>query len=419
MAWRDQLRPSTFRGVPFFVDSHTLAGGRRAMQHQYPLRDVPYVEDLGRKAGQHRLQLYVLGPDYMAARDRLLEALNAAGPATLVHPYLGSKRVVVSDVSMRESTRKGGIATFSVTFLETGEQPRPDTLAHTPTRVFASSLAADEALAESFVDSHTVDGLPEFVREDAIETVSQDLQDIWSTVPELPTGDLMSHLPSIIKDGMAVAERVQEEIKRVEGYVTGGMALVGDVQSFAAGGWQQNLLSYLEDVVPIGGLMSTYSDILGLLGGRDSASNASSWAATPSRIQQANNRQALSTLVHGIIVVSACRVAAVAHYPTADDALATRDQLMDWLDDQLDTAPDEVFGPLTDLRSEVTTDLATRGSQLARVATYTSPATLPALVLAHRIHGDARREDEIISRNRVRHPGAVPGGVPLEVLRDA
>jgi prophage DNA circulation protein len=42
-------------------------------------------------------------------------------------------------------------------------------------------------------------------------------------------------------------------------------------------------------------------------------------------------------------------------------------------------------------------------------------ATLPALVVAHRVYGDATRADEIVSRNRVRHPGFVPGGIALEV----
>jgi len=41
---------------------------------------------------------------------------------------------------------------------------------------------------------------------------------------------------------------------------------------------------------------------------------------------------------------------------------------------------------------------------------------MPAIVLAYRLYGDAERADEIVARNRVRHPGFVPGGQPLEVL---
>mgnify|MGYP000977712715 CR=1 FL=1 len=38
------------------------------------------------------------------------------------------------------------------------------------------------------------------------------------------------------------------------------------------------------------------------------------------------------------------------------------------------------------------------------------PASVPALVAAHRLYGDAGRDAEIVGRNRIRHPGRVPGG---------
>lgn len=45
--------------------------------------------------------------------------------------------------------------------------------------------------------------------------------------------------------------------------------------------------------------------------------------------------------------------------------------------------------------------------------------TMPALLIAHRVYGDARRADDIVSRNRIAHPGFVSGGQVLEVLKDA
>jgi prophage DNA circulation protein len=43
---------------------------------------------------------------------------------------------------------------------------------------------------------------------------------------------------------------------------------------------------------------------------------------------------------------------------------------------------------------------------------------LPALVVAHRLYGDAARADEITVRNGARHPGALRGGIALEVLSE-
>ena len=52
------------------------------------------------------------------------------------------------------------------------------------------------------------------------------------------------------------------------------------------------------------------------------------------------------------------------------------------------------------------------------MASYTPQATLPALVIAHRLYGDATRADEVCVRNNVRHPGALRGGMALEVLSE-
>lgn len=87
------LRPASFRGVPFDAfEEHSEAGGRRLVRHEFPLRDTPYAEDMGRKAGQWQVEAFVLRnrwADYEAARNRLRDALNEAGPGTLIHHSAG------------------------------------------------------------------------------------------------------------------------------------------------------------------------------------------------------------------------------------------------------------------------------------------------------------------------------------------
>ena len=51
----ENLRPASFRGVAFEVESHSESGGRRIELHEYPLRDTPYAEDLGKKAGKWQI----------------------------------------------------------------------------------------------------------------------------------------------------------------------------------------------------------------------------------------------------------------------------------------------------------------------------------------------------------------------------
>lgn len=49
---------------------------------------------------------------------------------------------------------------------------------------------------------------------------------------------------------------------------------------------------------------------------------------------------------------------------------------------------------------------------------YTPRETLPSLLVAYQIYGDAGRADEIAARNTPRHPGFLVGGNQLEVLAD-
>lgn len=142
MSWKDQLRPGSFRGAPFKVDGHEHAGGRRLAVHAYPLRDRPYPEDLGRRPDRFEVEAFVLGADYMAARDRLVAACRARGPGRLVHPWLGVLNVAVEVYRVVETSRRGGMARIVMTMVEGGENVYPTSGANDAHLVGAAATAA-------------------------------------------------------------------------------------------------------------------------------------------------------------------------------------------------------------------------------------------------------------------------------------
>lgn len=87
--WRDLRREASFRGVPFWVDSDSVPVGRRTQLHEYPKRDQPLVEDMGRQTREYKFDGFIIGPDFISQRDRLLVALDTPGPGELVHPWFG------------------------------------------------------------------------------------------------------------------------------------------------------------------------------------------------------------------------------------------------------------------------------------------------------------------------------------------
>ncbi|ADU63396.1 DNA circulation family protein [Pseudodesulfovibrio aespoeensis Aspo-2] len=392
------LHDASFRGVAFFVEAHTLTGGRRLVQHEYPLRDLPYAEDMGRKGRMYSVECYLLGADYLSRADELMGALEEGGPATLVHPYLGSRRVAVAEFSRQESTREGGLVRFKVSFVETGDSAEPDSVRDTSWAVGAQADQAGLTLQEDFAETWSTSKFSEWVRESGIVSVRRGVASIRSAAE-------LAALPAMS------ASTLFAQATALHGDVT---SLVGMPQSLASR--LLGLISFLGS--SSGGTVgwSAQSALASLYSG---ATPSTVVPATPGRIQAAANDQAVTDLVRRAALVEAARGSATLEYESYDQAAALRDSLADALDTTAASAPDAVYLALTDLRTAMVVDITARGADLARLGTWTPTSTIPALVVAHKIYGDAGRAEDIVARNRVRRPGAVPGGMPLEVLVDA
>jgi prophage DNA circulation protein len=418
MSWRDQLRKASFRGVEFLTHEASGGFGRRTVTHEYPLRDKPYVEDLGRKARTIELEAFVLataanGFNYMPRRDALIAALEEAGPGVLVHPYLGELRVSLTESKLSEKTAEGGMARFALTFVEAGEVTFPSASENTPSIVNSRADAAEEAVLTEFSDQFSIADEPAFVADAAKEILGNATTLIGSLprlvpaikeamaefVPNLSelsgTLDTLMQTPSQL--GALVLSQIDELRDLAENPVEllwidardpfNGLKMLRKLFDFGEAG-----TPYPVPIVP---------------------------ATTPSRIQQADNQQAITALVQRAAVITAVRASSDRDFAVFQDAQSVRTELADRLDTLLlATGDDDTYNALVDLRTAMVNDLTARGADLARLVNYTPAGTLPALTLAYDLYEDASRDGEIVSRNRVQHPGFVRGGRPLQVLAD-
>jgi prophage DNA circulation protein len=417
MAWRDELQPGSFRGVPFLIDGSSAEFGRRVALHEYPLRDTPYAEDLGRKARQFAIECLVLGPDYMAARDRLIAALEAPGAGTLVHPYYGTRRVVVAQpASVNETTREGGVARFRIPFAEAGEKLEPEATADTTAQVQDQADATTAVLANSFASQRSVEGTPQWVSDAGggfLGRLTDKLQALRDGIPGIPDAVTAFNAQlQAFSDGLSSLIRTPFNLGASVVDLVLGLGTMAR-QPLDALGLYRNLLDFGSDQAPVIG-------------------------RTPARRQQATNQVALQVLVRGAAVAQAAVAAAhvpaqtipasamqlandpttpaTTGYGTSEDAIAVRDTLTDAIDDQSLTADDDLYPQLLDLRAAVVRDIDTRVAALPDLITFTPGTTLPALVLAYRLYADASRDQEIVARNGLRYPGFVMGGQALGVL---
>jgi prophage DNA circulation protein len=122
--WRRMLVPAFFRMAPFHVDANSRTSGRRVVLHEFPKRDTPYAEDMGRSARRFPVTGYVIGPDYQIWRELLVLALEAEGPGLLVLPTLLQRDTILvqpREYTVRETRQAGGMAEFEMQFVEAGE----------------------------------------------------------------------------------------------------------------------------------------------------------------------------------------------------------------------------------------------------------------------------------------------------------
>ena len=387
------LRQASFRGVPFEVDDVEASGGRRVVLHEYPLRDTPYSEDLGRRARDIRVRGYIIQGrmyDYASARAGLLKALEAYGPGELVHPWHGEVRVVVDDYRLRETTEQGGLLELDIRFREAGQLTNPAATTDTAQSVTTAATSVRQALKDSFLLTFA----PALERLDSLAGVLDEAVGLAMDYLGLPK--------SLMAAGLA---RMQSLLATPAALFDALSGLFGDLLGNGNEGTAVTTASGTAARTSSRAVISASSDALErLLGG--------------SAVITSPAGRVLRDMVAQVVVVEAAASTAHTDYTTADDALADRDAVVESLDTIEPVAGDSVFRCLAGLRRAVVTDLTTRGAELPRVRSVTLPGTMPALVAAYRIHADAGRADELVARNRIRHPGRVPGGTPLEVLSE-
>ncbi len=430
----ENLRPASFRGVAFEVESHSESGGRRIELHEYPLRDTPYAEDLGKKAGKWQIEAFLISrknSGYVERRDKLREALNASGPGTLIHPYLGELSVSVDGYSLKETTREGGYCTFSISFVEAGQPVEPDVEKDTAANVLDKAEAAKEAVTAGFLDEY----MP----------LLEDLEGLAGKVPALLSEataflgtplSILSRVQSAASSVLALPERLASRIlgylgtiRQLGGIATSGLkmnaltALLGKKSAGTASPWLVTSNGVIAGIV---GETSWPQAGDGSIGGGTSTPGGASGGGTPSPetpgvIASTVANRAETPLIDLIVagaVIEAAIESADADYGTADDALASRDAVLEAIDEvQRANCSDAVFTALSELAVAVNEDLTTRGAELPKLGSATLSMSMPALAASYRLYGDVGQADTIVARNRIRHPGRVPGGVPLEVIR--
>jgi len=417
MTWRLRAGPGSFRGVPFRVEATRFGGGRKSVVHEYPLRDDQFVEDLGRRGRSVGVDAYVIGDRYIELRDDLIRALEAQGPGRLSLPYISleSSEFLLDRFSVEESREEGGFARFLMEFLETPAEPvfpaaAPDNLS----AIDASLAKTFDTLGANFVIDYDIEGdgllggVPPFTFESLSSVVSAAGNALRTAFA--PVTGAIGAITGTVDKATAFAADIK---RQVDGLILDADMLVRS--PFVA---VDRFRDIFEAVFDSPALPSRNIDALLEVYEFQSDTPAPA-PVTTNRAREAANYRVLQSLIQRMAVASTARFAVRAEFESFEQAVTTRDRIAELLDEQAETASDDIYQVLVDLRATLVRAVPGETSNLPRLLSFTPPTTLPSLVIAHRIYGSVDKELDLVARNRVRHPGFVLGGRALEVLSDA
>jgi prophage DNA circulation protein len=369
--------------------------------HEYPQRDTPWAEDLGRAARNISFDGFVVGSDYVAQANRLIAALEEEGAGALVHPWFGDMEVALRDPARVTFSNQLGMARISMSFVEAGELSFPLAGTATPSASRMAASTLEQVAVADFSQQFTVDGYQDFVASDAASGLSAAVMAVTSgTVPGMQAFAYASNGVAMTRDVLSLVRSPLALASTVVAYL-GVSSYVGSVDSFvrAGKGWV-SLAQSLVRLAQKSGLVPPSLPTV----------------YTPSRQQAYVNAQATNALFRQVLLAQAVGASSVARTGVYDDAVGLRSSLTAALDTEALTASDSAYTALQVARTAVWRDLTERSRDGARLATRTPYDTVPAVVLAYDYYEDASRDAEICTRNAaVRHPGFVPP-VPLKVL---
>lgn len=446
-SWYETLRPASFRGIPFAVKSEETSHGRRVAVHEYPYRDIAWIEDMGRGVRKVTLRCFIIensliygGGSVIQQRQALIDACEKKNAGTLIHPSLGELIVSIPENGLHigGELSNGRVFEFSLTCIESGS------------KVFAvtTTVAASVSVKTNYLKLVSTTVLSAIARiKGEIRSITQGIKTIKNTIA-FWTNMVDSTLSEVTNIGNTLKStfgntRYGRYSKGETGGSSGakGRSVADDTidtdtlvkQTMAQSITDRNKISAgiteLHSSTTVDEFVQRTSDvvlsILNCAGGVNERIRALETLANSlsSQYQQATEDQNVADSINTTILVlctGAMATAAVsANSGSRDEANALTERVSTQIDIAIvragDRGDDEICQALLVLQESFIATMATNSQELTDLIEYSTPLSLPALVLANRLYQDADRTDELIAATQTPHPAFMPKN--MKVLR--
>lgn len=417
-----QLQPASWRGVPFATFGGSARFGRRTAVHEYPFKDAPWVEDLGRNMRRYSISGFIVGDDVIAQRDALIAACEKPGAGQLVHPTFGSLTVKLQgEFVVSEHFERGRMFEFEFTFVEdTAARQFPGTAVASADAINAAATDVEAKSTQQWLDEINSQFAAHAAVQPAVATLSTD----WLSKGK----SAVASATNLVNIATQAAGNLGRMVGQATGIVIGALqtvskpisALYGaaaaarlsvDVAAFAVSSAAANLTATTTALFTLAAKGHVTAVQAACFSPADAIASAiamtkvSALAASPASASTGDYLRRLA-------ITQLCTASGQYQPSTPTEAAAIRDKVLKHVDAEILTAGtqgnDSVYMALKALRAQVILDMNAKGARLPALMTVATPSSVPSLVLAQRLYQDIGREPELVRRADCPNPAFMP-----------
>lgn len=391
--WLRSMWPASFKGFPFYVERDSQEGGRRVVVHEFPMRDDPFLEDLGESANYFSASAYVANETADLDAIGFAAILAASGPGLLVLPTLGPRLVRCVTWKRDAAKDRHGYIAFDLRFAREGIGGALISAPFQGQLVFAAVDVLATAARVAFSGSLITSDVSDFVVEDtiaAVENVAATIEAGRTSTPVEPdaSGTVRDLASTLFNGAGTIVSRS-----------TGADPAFVDL-TFEALRTMGEGLSGETGATLFAGIADDWTFAL-----------PSSWPTVSRRLRDSNLAA----------VARVARLAALGAYAEAmtrrtfgsrAEGINARAEAAERFDSELEDCVgaenSETFVALQSIRGALVEYLSREITDLAPVVVISAPRSMPSLWWGWRLYADPTRAAEIVARNVVPHASFVP-----------
>ncbi|MCG6204201.1 DNA circularization N-terminal domain-containing protein [Rhodopseudomonas sp. HC1] len=391
--WTKTLWMASYKGVPFWVEDDGDDGARRIVIHEFPMRDDPFLEDLGERSRQFEVTAYVASDSADADAAAVIATCATRGAGILVLPTHGP--ILVRCLTFRRDRRKdrAGFIALALMFVREGASSALVSGAQLANMVFLAAENASVALSRVFASTVVATGA-DFVVDEAVGATLDAVSALEvirtggsidlavSTVQRARIDRLFDGAEAMIAEPAALAD-IPVQIVSIARALGDGMAPEAAVVAFGEVATEPSI------ALPAGPV----------------------FYGTPSAAAAARNRQAANQVLR--IAALAAYAEAVARVQLSDRqaGIRLRADTAEFFEAELlgiGAEDIDLSHAVGAIRDAVIDYLSRVILDLAPVMNVAANMSMPSLYWAWRLYADPTRSGELVARNRVVHPSFMP-----------